>query len=543
MSGSPLDAIARWRASEGAVESGVPLAVVGGIWYALSGVLSAPAPGRPFSTLELAIVLGGASALAAWAVVRQAFLMSRRSPWTAFALGAFTAVAAMATVRPIARSGFDGWCADQTGTMLEIRSFDDAISPVCSIGALPGNTYLPGTLVHPAWSGAAPVWLWAWVGLAGALGGLGLRDRRLRSTRVVERFARGYRLASAAGPEAIVGDPPKEGRVVACANPTIWGEVCGQVYSADRVFQPGEWCVRCQQVFRPAERLLSFTVVTLFTGDIDVLNGLERLDTVAWPRGEPMPPDARISGQERWVELGSVRLPDVLTVGTALALVHGQLDALGERAGPSAALAIALAKARASRICCWIWQGRHANRLTYARPTPRAVFAVGPMRLRDLALDGGDELVLQLDIGLLPVELRTGFLKTFLDERRAAEVQNSKVDLWIPVAPPPETAAGGLWVDRVEGEALRAWLGTERRRDPNLRGVSVPLPYAPQGAQDVPAEPGAPLDLVRMDWRPDAAEPDGRRAPGDSIAEWDWLEWEQIQLLRQQCLVQVEDRR
>jgi hypothetical protein len=33
----------------------------------------------------------------------------------------------------------------------------------------------------------------------------------------------------------------------------------------------------------------------------------------------------------------------------------------------------------------------------------------------------------------------------------------------VPVAPSGKAAATGLWVDRIEGEALRAWLSTERR--------------------------------------------------------------------------------
>ena len=42
-----------------------------------------------------------------------------------------------------------------------------------------------------------------------------------------------------------------------------------------------------------------------------------------------------------------------------------------------------------------------------------------------------------------------------------------------------------------------------------------------------------PLDQTGM-------EPTMDRGVGASMSEWDWLEWEQIELLRQQALVLVE---
>ena len=91
---------------------------------------------------------------------------------------------------------------------------------------------------------------------------------------------------------------------------------------------------------------------------------------------------------------------------------------------PDQAAAFALAKKRASRLSAWIWIGHEENALTYARPTSRALLAVGPTRLKDLPIEGGERLALQLDIGLLPLELRTAFRQTFLDPTRPPLVQN-----------------------------------------------------------------------------------------------------------------------
>jgi hypothetical protein len=81
-----------------------------------------------------------------------------------------------------------------------------------------------------------------------------------------------------------------------------------------------------------------------------------------------------------------------------------------------------------------------------------------------------------------------------------------------------------------------------------VRGVSVPLAYTPHrsGAEvsvstNVPPPPQG-YDLVRMRLLAEDNEPDMRRTLGDSIAEWDWLEPEQLTLLRQQALVLVDPR-
>jgi hypothetical protein len=372
----------------------------------------------------------------------------------------------------------------------------------------------------------------------GLLGALGLRDHRLFPTTVPARVAELVRLRPAVGSAGAAGGVPKSGAVLACANPTLWGEPCGQMYSAEHAFEPFEWCVRCQQPFRASEREITFRVVTLASADIDVLNGLERLDTQAWPRGHAMPADARISGRERWVELGVVRLPDTLSVAQALAVVHELLPTLGGARDERVTAAIELARDRASKVCAWIWFGRHTNRLTYARPTARVAFAFGPMRLRDVVADSGEDTTLQLEIGFVPVEVRSGHRRVYLTPGRPDEEQNSKLDLWVPVGP-TTVSPGNDWVIRIAGDALQRWLATERARADDARGVATPLPYLVSGGTPTTRRPG-PLDFVMMALAGDGSDVSGIRNPGHSISEWDWFDWEQIQLLRQRVLVLVD---
>ncbi len=484
---NPLQSIALWRASESAFESSVPLTASGAAWYVAWKVCQAPAAGRPLTALELGVMLGACVALTGWAAARQLHIYGRRGPKSAIFTGLLFALVGVLTLRSMSELSFVNRCVELGGDLarVEIPAADPVAEPevrsVCRVNGSDGNAYLAGTILSPNWSGQVPLPMIAFLALVSAMASLGLRDWRLRPSKIPKKLYRELRLAPAAGTKAIIAGPkPKEGRIQACGNATLWGEICGQIYSADKEFAPGEWCPRCQQVFRRAERALTFSVVSLFTADIDVLNGLERLDTVSWDRGHPMPSDARISGRERWVTLGEITLPDVITVAQALALIHEQLPTWTGAGGEDVERACKLAQDRASRICGWLWFGRHPQRLTYARPTTRVRFAVGPNRLRDLAGESVEPLTWQLDIGLLPLELRTGFRRTFLDRSRPPAMQNSKLDLWIPVGPTKSPPGGpGLWVDRIEGEALRTWLSTERLRPADLRGVTSPLPYLP----------------------------------------------------------------
>jgi hypothetical protein len=210
--------------------------------------------------------------------------------------------------------------------------------------------------------------------------------------------------------------------------------------------------------------------------------------------------------------------------------------------------AAALAASRASRVAAWIWSGNVSHLLTHARPTNDVLLAVGATRLLDLIDGAGDDLVLQLDLGLLPLELRLGFRTSFLAEDRPPLVQYSRTSLWIPTAPPPRSSEGnGVWVPRVEGDALRAWLATDRLRSADERGATIPLPYrsrtGDESADDrIPMPREGSLDYVRVRVDPASGDPVPGRQLGDSIAEWDWLDLPQLQLLRREALMLVDGR-
>lgn len=544
MSLDPRVALGRWRVAEGALEATVPTLAAAAGWVGAAYTLAAPTAARPLTVAELYALLGLVAALSGWMAGRQLWLAGRKNPLGQAALAVLYVCIGYIALPWFSMDHFTSVCGELGGEVLRTTPIGEgAGQTVCRLGGVPDNAYLPGALLRPSWEGAPGPGLWAWGVMHAVLGALALRDRRLRPTALPNRLFELLRFAPARGHKAAFGGA-SEGKVVACENPTLWGEPCGQLYPADRVFGPGEACVRCGASFRRAERELTFKVVSLFSADPDVLNGVEKTDTVSWRRDEPMTPDARPSGLERWVQLGTLRLPDVVSAATALSIVHDLLPqwaGANERTREAANLAIR----RASRVSAWIWFGSFAHRLTYARPGENAALALGSTRLRDLVPEGGEELWLQLDVGLFPLQLFYGFRRDPTDEARPAELQNSKADLWVPVAPSelPKDQRG-LWVPRVEGEALRAWLSTERLRAGPTPGMSTPLPFLfGRGDGEDPFATRSPhpgsLDFVRMPLDKDGSQPSFSRSVGDSIAEWDWLEANQIQLLRQQSLVLI----
>lgn len=568
----PLVQLTRWKVQETALEVGAPVIALGAVWTLAYKLAILPSAGRAITPVELLLMIVALGSISGWAISRQLYLAGRRRPVAHLIFGLIIGFVILGGMSAAVRRGFATRCGDPMGGVpTQLEGQDRA---ACLVGGVPGNPYLPGTLVVPTWGGELPPYSWLVYGVSVLLGAMALRDKRILPTTVVHNMHDQLRLAAAVGTKGVVEGLGKNGAVVACGNATLWGEPCGQLYSGDKKWEGGEWCVRCRQPFVLNERNVTFTLVSLFTGDIDVLNSIERLDTVSWPRGARKPPDARLSGQERWVTLGQITLPDIISVAQALALVHDQLAKLDTGKDPRVTEAIQLAIGRASRLCCWFWFGRFNQRLTFARPASRARFAFGSQRLRDVLRDAGADVVLQLDIGLLPLEVRFGFRQTFREAWKTPEEQNSKQDIWVPVAPGGKQAATGLWVDRIEGEALRAWLSTERRRDAEARGVSTPLPYqsSAPALRRVPAPADAPLDYVRVPYLVERAkapvepgqtvieEEHDNLVPaspemdvdltkeaevgsvwfaGDSIAEWEWLDWRQVELLRQQCLTLV----
>ena len=312
----PLQSLGLWRAWESARESAVPILVATTAWTYAGGLLRAPSAGRPLSELELALLFGGLAVITSWAVARQWPVFGKLAPVRPTAWGTAVTIGAVALAGPLTETAFAGWCTDQVGgTLLLLEALSDhAPATACSVHAVPDNPYLKGTLIHPNWDGGLQWFTWVFVAVSAVMSAVAFRDFRIWPSGVTQRLAETLQLAPASGLASVAG-PPKatEGAVVACRNATLWGEICGQLYAAEREFAPGEWCVRCQQPFRPAERTLDITIVSLATAELDVLNGLERLDMQSWQQGERPPPDPRISGEERWVVLGSIRLPDVIS--------------------------------------------------------------------------------------------------------------------------------------------------------------------------------------------------------------------------------------
>lgn len=564
MAKSPLQSLGIWRGLEGAFEAGIPLICAGTAWWAVSKALGTLSPVRPYTQLELGVILGACVAVTSWAVSRQMFMLRKRNPWFIILVALIFSGGGIAGIPSLVEGSVEEACGELEGEITEDAGLfskkESALweepKPVCALPGVPGNPYLPGVLLRPAWNGSLHPLTWAFIALSAVLGALGLRDKRIRRSRLGYKLYKELRLAPAVGLKSGTGTPaPTFKSMQACGNSTLWGETCGQLYSADKVFESGERCVRCHQAYRKATGEVTLDIVTLLSGDVDVLNGIERVDTNSWTPGDGMPPDGRISGLERWAIIGRVTVPNVLTVAQVLAIVHESLgDMAADAKTPDVENAIKLAEERASKIAAWIWRGRVNHKLTFASPSRDAILAIGPMRLKDLLPHTADTLSLQLDIGLLPLNMRVGFRMSFVEEGRDPVSENSAFNIWVPTSPAvPEKGREGLWVPRIEGSALRAWLSTERLRPEDERGATIPLPYLPDS--EPPQDPEqreaylqartvreGSLDLARMPMRNSGKDVDTARRPGDSIAEWKWLEWEQIELLRNEALVLIESR-
>ena len=81
MAKSPLQSLGIWRGLEGAIEAGIPLMCAGTAWWAVSKALGTLSPVRPYTQIELAVILGACVAVTSWAVSRQMFMLRRRNPW------------------------------------------------------------------------------------------------------------------------------------------------------------------------------------------------------------------------------------------------------------------------------------------------------------------------------------------------------------------------------------------------------------------------------------------------------------------------------
>ena len=273
------------RAKEGAIEATIPLFVAGASWYVAYRFLSAPALVRPLTALELTALFGCCAAVTGWAWSRQLYLLRQRRPVVLVINAMIIAGLVLILLPRFTRGAFSTWCAEEAGgEMVRDTPLVDDEDParVCRVGGVPGNPYLPGTVFRASWSGKVTPGLALLVLAMAGISVLGFRDRRILPSGLAAKLSQRLVLAPAAGLKTAVGKPKAKGlEIQACANATVWGELCGQIYAADKTFLPGESCARCYQKFNPAQRKIDFRVVTLFSGNVDELNGVERTDTVS----------------------------------------------------------------------------------------------------------------------------------------------------------------------------------------------------------------------------------------------------------------------
>lgn len=492
--GEVLSQAGRWRARELAVESAVPLWAAGAAIAALYQISAEASSAAPLSLLELTVLLCATAALVAWAAARQLWLSGDRRARRALVVGIGAALAAVQSTGSAAGSAFEEQCAKElAGQVLQLTPRGWLNTMVCQSGGVAGNPALQGVLYRARWDGEVPVVLWPLLVLVSGTVGVGLRGRRLRPTSVPVRLAALLERRPAVGLAGALGDPlPKDGRVVACANRTWWGASCGQIYSADRVWSPGEWCRRCRLPFHADRNTVQLDVLLPVSADLPTLNAMERVDTQSWAPGTPLRAlGSSVSGAPRWVRVGGMNIPSILPVSMVISLAHDLLPLWAAGATPEAASAIALAQARASRLVAWLWAGEVLGRLHLATPSRSLMIVSGGARLRDLISGGTGRLALQLDIGVLPIEVRAGYLHRPRPESRAElgepwaslgyVANNLKYTTWIATRPDQETTPSGLWVPRIEGDALIRWLSRERPTRVNElpEGATRAVAYVP----------------------------------------------------------------
>lgn len=544
--------VGRVRALEGFLEGQLPVLVAGVAWFGLILLLSEAAPSSAWTPLELWTLIGASAALSAWAISRLLHLFGVRRPIYFALAGVAFNLLLIQGLHSITLKRFDDACAKQHGG--ELLPEGPTLQPferVCVVDRAVDSPYLIGTHLRRVWSGAGAFDkpLWGFLLFVSVAGSLAFRDRRIRRSRMAVAMIEELAFAQAAGVASIRGDKGEEASILACDNPTLWGEVCGQMYWEGAI-TPEEPCVRCGFTFHPGEQA-RIRVVTLTTDRVDKLNVAERRHPPyrAWTQGEysPLATKTRLneSGLKRWKELDSpFSFPRILTVAQALAIVCDQLPG-------------GLAKKKASRISAWMWflpGPGHIREHLAVQPGARYALIAATERLSDALERHNGQAVLQLDVGLMPVQFRFG--NRLLSD--PSNCLNQNVTLWLPVRSPHDKGeAATRWVPRVEAAALRTWLsvvrrsaGTEDRQGLDVMPYIWPASRSPGRWKDGrgrqmelrnpdPDAPTGRLTMVRMSWGDDG-EPEVHKSLGllgARLDEWEWLDREQIEQLRQGVVV------
>lgn len=553
-------AIARRHMLETTLETSVPgfASVIG--WLIVMRELSYPQSGKPLTDLEVVLALGLAVALSGWAVGRVGFILGMRYPLKMVLLSMTLHVGLLGVLGDASSELFRIVCRENDGRLASVRPLEpiprswtirdsNHLIKVCRQNTQEPGPFTPGVLLRPAWQGNAQLLPWGLplLLLLAMFSTLGLRDRKLMRSgmpRVIWEF---LRLAAAGGSATAWRNPdspaPLGGPWLACNNATLWGEPCGQLYVASHSFARGEPCVRCGLLFRPAPTL-TLAVIALRYGDIDFLNGLESREARIWRQTEPQPAQP-LTSEPRWVTLLEVQLPDVVSVSQAIAMT---LETLRSRqvTGQGAARALELVFRQASRVTAWAWFSSNAPDLSSGIPVRDLELLIGAQRLRDVYGHRSGWKGFQLDIGLLPVDLRLGLWKppeALAGEQLRSDAgvrYNNRQVFWLPVSRAAVSEEGQtLWVPRVEGEGLRTWL-TLTSRQAHLRPAPYFWPECPWKDEvqlDVPHDLETwPLSLVRLP-APEARALERADALGCRLGEWDWLDRPHLALLRSQTVM------
>ena len=201
------------------------------------------------------------TAVISWAVSRQMFEWSTKLIVIAVIATIFSCGAVYGLVKLLS-AGFESSCADVfEGVLVQIDGvWKGQTGLACQVGSIAGNNYIPGALVRPAWDGQASGLLWVFTTFVATFSSVAMRDVRVRPTKIVKKLYKLLEFAPASGLDGVLGVKAKDARVQACSNSTFWGEICGQLYSADKQFEPGEWCGRCNQTYTKADFNLTLTL-------------------------------------------------------------------------------------------------------------------------------------------------------------------------------------------------------------------------------------------------------------------------------------------
>ena len=190
MSAEPLKSMGYWSGKEKAFEGVLPFTFSGLAFYHLSGLMGSVSVGKQLTQLELYVYLGSLACLVSWTVSRQMFIFGRRRPLTIgfFAVGA--ALGAIYGLSSLVVSNFEEGCTLIGGTLQQSNSFlygrEADISTICQVGGIPGNNYVPGTLVRPSWNGIISVPIWCFLAILSVCTTVAFRDKRIRRSKIVK---------------------------------------------------------------------------------------------------------------------------------------------------------------------------------------------------------------------------------------------------------------------------------------------------------------------------------------------------------------------